>query len=68
MLMAKRLTSFSRLLITLIIVGGIGYGIWYFLNKTAAGRQLTEEAKKEAKVKPEDINLKRIIRGDNSSQ
>ena len=61
--MAKRLTPFSRLLITLIIVGALGYGIWYFLNKTSAGRRLTEEAKKEAKIKPEDIRLEKILPG-----
>ncbi len=59
--MAKRLTSFSRFLITVIIVGTLGYGIWYFLNKTEAGKRLTEEAKKEAKIKPEDIDLKKIL-------
>ncbi len=41
--MATRLTSFSKFLITLIILGGIvGIG-WYVLNKTAMGERIREQ-------------------------
>lgn len=39
--MARKLTAFSKLLITLLIVGALFFGIQYFLNNTDAGRNLT---------------------------
>jgi len=41
--MAARLTTFSKFLLTLLIVGSIVGGIWYFLNKTEAGQQIKEK-------------------------
>lgn len=42
--MAARLTTFSKFLLTLVIVGSIVGGIWYFLNKTEAGQQIKEKS------------------------
>lgn len=45
--MATRLTPFARLLITLLIVGGVGFGVWYFLNKTKTGQEVVNNASTE---------------------
>ncbi len=37
--MATRLTGFSKFLITLLIVGGIGGGLYYIANKTNFGKE-----------------------------
>ncbi len=42
--MARKLTAFSKLLITLLIVGALFFGIQYFLNNTEAGRDLQNDA------------------------
>ena len=36
--MATRLTTFSKFLITMIIMALLGAGLWYFLNNTSAGQ------------------------------
>lgn len=40
--MATQLTSFSKFLITLLIVGGIGGGLYYLANKTQLGKDLAK--------------------------
>jgi NitT/TauT family transport system substrate-binding protein len=42
-----RLTSFSKFLITLLIVGGLFFAGRYFLNNTETGKELQEKAKTE---------------------
>jgi len=42
--MAARLTTFSKFILTLIIVGAIVGGIWYFLNNTEAGQNIKEQS------------------------
>lgn len=42
--MATRLTSFSKFLITLLIVGGIGFALWYFANNTEMGNKIKQQA------------------------
>ena len=42
--MATRLTPFSKFLMTALIVGGIGYALWYFANKTQIGKSLADKA------------------------
>ena len=42
--MAKRLTTFSKFLITLLIVGGLFFTGRYFLNNTEAGKKLQNSA------------------------
>lgn len=41
--MAKRLTTFSKFLITLVIVGALFFGIRYFLQNTNAGKEAMEQ-------------------------
>ncbi len=41
--MAGRLTTFSKFLITLVIMGIIGYGLYFFLNKTEEGASLKDK-------------------------
>jgi len=36
--MATRLTTFSKFLITMVIMGLLGFGLWFFLNNTDAGQ------------------------------
>lgn len=42
--MATRLTAFSKFLITLVILGSIVGGGYYFLHKTDAGKNILQEA------------------------
>lgn len=42
--MARRLTTFSRLLIALIIVGAIFFGAKWFMDNTEAGQKIKETA------------------------
>jgi NitT/TauT family transport system substrate-binding protein len=42
-----RLTTFSKFLIALVIVGAAYFGINYFLNKTDAGKEMAEKARTE---------------------
>lgn len=42
--MATRLTPFSKFLITFLIVGGIGYALYYLANKTEFGKQIAQKA------------------------
>lgn len=42
-----RLTSFSKFLITLLIVGVVFLGVRYFMNNTDTGKELQEKAKTE---------------------
>lgn len=42
--MAKQLTTFSKFLITLLIVGALFFGIRWVLNNTGAGQDLVEQA------------------------
>ena len=41
--MAGRLTTFSKFLITLVIMGLIGYGLYFFLNKTEEGANIKDK-------------------------
>lgn len=45
--MATRLTTFSKFILTLLIVGAIVGAGWYFLNNTDAGKKLKDEASLE---------------------
>lgn len=42
--MARRLTTFSKLLITMLIVGALVFAVSWFLNNTDAGQNLQNEA------------------------
>ena len=42
-----RLTSFSKFLITLLIVGVVFFGVQYFMNNTDTGKELREKAQVE---------------------
>ena len=42
--MARRLTSFSKLLITMVIIGALVFGGNWFLNNTDAGRDLKNQS------------------------
>ncbi len=42
--MAKRLTTFSKFLITLLIVGAVAFAGYFFLNKTGTGQALKDKA------------------------
>ncbi|MBK8721230.1 MAG: OmpA family protein [Saprospiraceae bacterium] len=46
-----RLTSFSKLLLTLLIVGGVVFGGKYLLNNTEAGKKLAEKSKSSSEEK-----------------
>ena len=46
--MATRLTAFSKLLITLLILGLIFAAGWYVLDKTSLGQQLQDQTEREA--------------------
>lgn len=49
--MATRLTAFSKFMITLVILGVIGGGVWYLFNKTEWGqnqKKKAEELKQES--------------------
>ncbi len=48
--MATRLTTFSKFLITLLILGVIVAAGWYALNKTSVGQKLKEQSNTEADV------------------
>ncbi len=41
--MAARLTTFSKFLIFMIIMGLVGFGLWYFLNNTSAGQDVVNK-------------------------
>jgi len=41
--MAARLTTFSKFLITLVIMGAIAFGLWHFLNNTDAGQEVVNK-------------------------
>jgi NitT/TauT family transport system substrate-binding protein len=45
--MAQRLTTFSKFLITLLIVGAIGFGVSYALKNTDAGQKLQQQAEEQ---------------------
>ncbi len=45
--MARRLTTFSKFLLTLLIVGAVAFLAMYFLRNTEAGQELSEKAKQE---------------------
>src|SRR6187551_2418719 len=49
--MATRLTAFSKFVITLVILGVIGGGVWYIFNKTEWGQN---QRKKAEELKTED--------------
>ncbi len=42
-----RLTTFSKFLIALVIVGLVYFGITFFLNKTEAGKEMAQKARTE---------------------
>ena len=42
--MARQLTMFSKLLITILIVGALVYAGYYFLNHTSVGKDLQEQS------------------------
>ena len=65
--MAARLTTFSKFLLTLLIVGGIVGGIWYFLNNTEAGQNIKESAKvEESSSSSERSNTNPTSRNDDN--
>ena len=41
--MAAKLTTFSKFLITMVIMGLLGYGLWFFLNNTSAGQDVVNK-------------------------
>ena len=41
--MAAKLTTFSKFIITMIIMGLLGYGLWFFLNNTSAGQDVVNK-------------------------
>jgi NitT/TauT family transport system substrate-binding protein len=43
--MARRLTTFSKFLITMLIIGALFFGIRYILNQTELGSKLVEQGK-----------------------
>jgi hypothetical protein len=51
--MAKRLTTFSKLLITLVILAVLFFGGKYLLNETAVGQDLKEQAGVETATRQE---------------
>lgn len=52
--MATRLTAFSKFIITLVILGIIGGGIWYLFNKTTWGQN---QVKKAEEMKSDSTSL-----------
>jgi len=60
--MAQRLTTFSKFLITLFILGAIAFAGWYFLNNTEVGRGMIDET---AEVSTVDDNGS--VSGSNNS-
>lgn len=50
--MAQRLTTFSKFLITLAIVGGLFFAVRYVLNNTEFGKNLTNKASSETGDSP----------------
>lgn len=48
--MATRLTTFSKFLITLIILGAIVGGGWYILNRTSLGEKLKEDSSESGEI------------------
>ncbi len=61
--MAQRLTTFSKFLITLVIVGGVAFGGRYFLKNTDLGKNITDKSKTLA----EDGKKDRSEKSDNSA-
>lgn len=58
--MATKLTSFSKLLITLLILGGVFFGGKYLLNNTSIGKDIKDQAENGAtKDKTSADNSKR---------
>ena len=45
--MATRLTTFSKFLITMIIMGLLGVGLWWFLNNTDAGQGVVNQVEEK---------------------
>ncbi len=45
--MATRLTTFSKFLITMIIMGLLGVGLWWFLNNTDAGQGVVNKVEEK---------------------
>ncbi len=64
--MATRLTGFSKLLITLIILAAIFFGVRYFLNNTQVGQDLQQKAK-TAQESNEDVNNSNTPVSNNTS-
>ena len=65
--MATRLTTFSKLLITLLILAAIVAGGWYLLNKTSLGEQLQKEADQSSQVSHSDEGSSSGTGGPSSS-
>lgn len=59
--MATRLTTFSKFLITLIILGAIVGGGWYILNKTNLGTKLKEQNSESGEI---NQSPSRTVSGD----
>ncbi len=51
---STRLTPFSKFLLTALIVGGIGYGLWYAANKTKIGKDIVDKAQQQNTDTPTD--------------
>lgn len=57
--MATRLTTFSKFIITLLILGLIGGGGWYLLNKTSLGASIREKSDSDqGKSRPQGKSTK----------
>ncbi|MBK8699864.1 MAG: OmpA family protein [Saprospiraceae bacterium] len=52
--MATRLTGFSKLIITLLILTAIFFGVKYFLDNTDTGKKIKQESQKTAQDKSEN--------------
>ncbi len=52
--MARRLTSFSKLLITLLIIGALFFGIRYVLNNTQFGQDLVNQSGDKTEARTQD--------------
>jgi len=64
--MASRLTTFSKFLITLFIMGLIGVGLYFLLNGTAIGDQVKEKAE-NITGKNETTGSSGVTSGNNNS-
>ena len=62
--MARRLTAFSKLLITLIIIAALFFGIRYLLNNTEFGRDLVSQSSQKTEAGAQDRSTDRPATAD----